>query len=945
MRNTLRGPSYLWMRRILRHLFGLLLTLLITASFAAARPAETVLAQVPSGFIDELLTTVSGPTSMAFTPDGRLLITQQNGQLRVFQNGALLPNPAVDLLDPNHDGNYADSLICNDTERGVLGVAIDSGFATNHYVYLYYTYDKSHINVDGVCPRRASNPENPTNQVGRFVLSDDNQIDLASRTVLLSNIESNSGNHNGGDLHFGADGYLYISVGDGGIPPQPSAIPALNAQLTTHLNGKILRIATDGSFPATNPYASASDVRHCGDPAGMPSGSGPCGEVFAKGLRNPFRFTFQPGTNNFYINDVGQNQWEEINQGASGADYGWRLREGPCPYPPLGGSGCGTDPDPNDTAPLYTYNHSSGCSAVTGAAFVPSGVWPAPYAGAYLYADYVCGKIYQLTQVDPYTTGEGGAYQFHYVGADTFTTPNNLAPVDMLFGPYESTQALYYAACPKNNDCATGGQIRRIRYTGNANRAPTARIQANPTTGPAPLTVDFDASASSDPDGDTLTYSWDFGDGATSANNSSSTIQHTYSDTGSYQASVTVKDSNNAVSDPAPIMIEVGNTPPVPSILAPTTDHRFFVGEHLTLVGAATDQEDGNLADAKLTWQIIQHHVDALNIANSHTHPWLPATTGNNIQIITPDMEDSYAYNSYLELILKATDSFGASTVITQALLPKHVDLLFNTEPGSFVLQIGLISTFTPRTITTWANSHIVIGVQSPQTWQNKSYKFVSWSDGGLQQHAIFAPHEDGAYLVTFAEDATPTPTLTATSTPTTIPSETPIAETPATATSTPATPIVTTPTPTATASPSPTATGTATPTATPPTEETSVPPLLTITGETVGAAGSEFTFHGSHYPAHSSEVVTLALVNQVAAGVRDVQTLGSIQSDGQGELSFTLVTNVNTAEGLYRVQVGEGSATSADFTIDNSQPVRRPARVGVVLNTVYQYYFPFVEQ
>ena len=156
-----RGQSSKWMHHGLRHSAGILLVMIIAGGIAAAQPAEPVFAQLPAGFIDELITTVAGPTSLAFTPDGRLLVTQQSGQMRVIENETLLPAPALDMLDPNHDGSFADSLICNDTERGVLGVAVDGQFATNHYVYIYYTYDKSHINQDGVCPRRASDPENP----------------------------------------------------------------------------------------------------------------------------------------------------------------------------------------------------------------------------------------------------------------------------------------------------------------------------------------------------------------------------------------------------------------------------------------------------------------------------------------------------------------------------------------------------------------------------------------------------------------------------------------------------------------------------------------------------------------------------------------------------------------------------------------------------------------
>lgn len=828
-------------QRFGRHLLILFLSAIVAASFATEQ-TEALHAQLPAGFVDELVAPLAGPTALAFTPDGRILIAQQTGQLRVIEDGILLSAPVLDLLDPNRDGSPADSLICNDTERGLLGVAVDPNFASNHYIYLYYTFDHANINDEGTCPRRGQNPENPHNTVGRFVLPANNQIDVATRTTLLTNIENMSGNHNAGDLHFGADGFLYISAGDGGIPPDLS--PRIDSQLKTNLNGKILRIASDGSFPASNPYAADPTVRRCGDPAGMPAGSGPCGEIYGKGLRNPFRFAIKPGTNLLHINDVGQNQWEEIDLGSPGADYGWHVREGPCPYPPEGGSGCGVD---TFTMPMYTYNHSSGCSSVTGAAFVPSGMWPASFDGSYLFADYVCAKIFKLAESAPYTTGEGGSYQFNYTSEELFTVPNNLAPVSMTFDPNQVTQSLYYAACPKDNNCSAGGQIRRIRYTGSANRAPTAHIAADPITGTAPLTVNFSGINSSDPDGDPLTYDWNFGDGTTSTNNTSATIQHVYSANGSYSASLLVHDDQGGVSDPVTLIIEVGNTPPVPKIISPTTALRFYVGQTITLVGSATDEEDGTLPANKLTWQVIQHHVDALNPGNTHTHPWVTLTSGNNIQFTTPDMEDSYAYDSYLELILKATDSFGASTTITQSLLPDTFELTFQSQPTGLVLKIGLLSTLAPRTITVWEKSKIVVEAVDPQDNSGATYRFQSWSDGGLKQHAFIASSANTTYQAVFVsatpptQTATPTPSVTPTSSATPLPSATPqpsvtpSATTPGTTVTpsrtatpgvtttsqpTPLTPTATVPansTATATTEPTPTATGSivATPTST----------------------------------------------------------------------------------------------------------------------------------
>jgi glucose/arabinose dehydrogenase len=228
-----------------------------------------------------------------------------------------------------------------------------------------------------------------------------------------------------------------VSVGDGGRYP--------NATELTNLAGKLLRLNPDGTAPADNPYAQAAGARRCGDPAGVPPGSGPCSEIYAHGLRNPFRFAFKPASNLLYINDVGEQAWEEINVGRRGANYGWNVREGPCPFPERLNCTLGAPSGYQD--PVYYYHHNTGCFAITGSAFVPAGIWPPEYESAYLFGDFGCGRIWRLVPGRPYT-------------AEPFVSglgPGSLT--SMQFGPNGSTQALYYLT---HQD---GGQVRRISYT------------------------------------------------------------------------------------------------------------------------------------------------------------------------------------------------------------------------------------------------------------------------------------------------------------------------------------------------------------------------------------------------------------------------------------------------------------------------------------------------
>ena len=377
-------------------------------------------AVTPPDFSDALVATVASPIGLAFTPDGRLLIATQPGLLRIYAGGALLPEVALDLS----------ARVCTDRERGLQGVAVDPDFVNNRFIYLYYTFKKS-----GVCEFNTSKA--PVNRVSRFILAADNAVDPTTEVVLIDGIPSPDGIHNGGDLRFGKDGYLYVTVGDGGCDyAGNSGCAGANdaARDRNVLLGKVLRITADGGVPPDNPFLGANTAR-C-NVTGRTEVGKTCQETYAWGLRNPFRFGFDPNAigTRFFVNDVGQNTWEEVDEGTRGADYGWNVREGPC----VTGSTSNCGPAPAGmTNPISSYPHTTGCKAVTGAAFVPAGVWPTAYDGAYLYSDYVCGKIFLLrgTEAGGYTTAEFASG----LGVGS--------AISMLFGPAGGgSTALFYAS-------------------------------------------------------------------------------------------------------------------------------------------------------------------------------------------------------------------------------------------------------------------------------------------------------------------------------------------------------------------------------------------------------------------------------------------------------------------------------------------------------------------
>ena len=300
-------------------------------------------AVLPAGFVESVVASgLSAPTAMAFTPDGRIFVTEQGGQLRVIKNEALLPTPFVTVTTTSAG------------ERGLLGVAIDPNFAVNHFVYVYYTATSPTIH----------------NRVSRFTANGDVAVPGSEMVLFELNNLSSATNHNGGALHFGPDGKLYFAAGE-------NANPA-NSQTIANVLGKIMRINRDGSIPTDNPTSFPGI-------SGTPTGQNRA--IWAVGLRNPYTFAFQPVTGRMFINDVGQSTWEEINDGIAGSNYGWNICEGFC-----------SPPNPTYRDPLFEYGHgggpTTGC-AITGGAFYNPAVrqFPITFTGKYFFADYCSGWI------------------------------------------------------------------------------------------------------------------------------------------------------------------------------------------------------------------------------------------------------------------------------------------------------------------------------------------------------------------------------------------------------------------------------------------------------------------------------------------------------------------------------------------------------------------------
>jgi glucose/arabinose dehydrogenase len=606
--------------------------------------AEAAAAVLPTGFSESLVASgISSPTAMAFAPDGRLFVCQQGGQLRVIKEGTLLPAPFVSLT-VNASG-----------ERGLLGIAFDPNFAVNKFLYVYYTATTPTIH----------------NRVSRFTANGDVAVPGSETIILELETLTTATNHNGGALHFDADGTLLIAVGDNAN--------GANSQTLANRKGKMLRINADGSIPTDNPfYLQATGVNR---------------SIWALGLRNPFTFDIRNAR--MFINDVGQNTFEEINDGIAGSNYGWPESEGPTT-------------NPNHRAPIFYYDHGAGGCAITGGAFyVPDvGQFPATYLGRYFFADYCAGWIRVF---DPSAGTASG-----------FATGIS-APVDLKVGPEGS---LYYIA-------RGTGAVWKISYSANQTPQITQHPAGQTVTEGQSVTFTVGATGSQP-----LSYRWQRNrtdiPGATSTSYTIAAV--TLADDGAmFRALVTnpfgTATSNEALLDVTP----GGNSPPVATITQPATGTLYTAGMTINYAGTGTDSQDGTLPPSAFTWRIDFHH-------DTHTHPFMLATSGATGGSFTIPRTGETSANVWYRIILTVTDSAGSSTTTFRDVKPRTVSITLTAQQAGLQLTLDGQPVVAPHTFVGVVGMFRTIGAPSPQTFNGMNYTFRSWSDGGGQTHQITTP-------------------------------------------------------------------------------------------------------------------------------------------------------------------------------------------------------------
>ncbi len=491
--------------------------------------------------------------------------------------------------------------------------------------------------------------------------------------------------HVGGSIRFGPDGKLYFAIGDNGNGANPQDL--------SNPHGKILRINKDGSTPTDNPFY------------GQP---GKLGAIWAYGFRNPWRFQFDSVTGQMYGGDVGDYTIEEVNHIVRGGNYGWPIHEGPC--------NCSD----GTIDPIYSWPHNGNSAAVTGGPVYRGTMFPPEYRGRLFFGDYAMGFI-KTADLDA---------NGNITGVHDFDTQAG-AVVDMKVAPDGS---LYYLTFYP-------GALYRITYN-TTSHLPVASASADVTRGVDPLTVHFSSAGSNDPDGDALSFNWNFGDGTSSTD---ANPTKTFPNKGVYTVRLAVS-ANGDTTNAQPIVIQVG-IPPVLTVASPTEGQKYHAGDTITYNAFASDAAGFDLNDNNIKTTIRLHH-------GTHFHPFLGPLTGRAGSFTIPTTGEPSADTSY-EITVTATDGNGLTTSKVVNIFPYKSNITLNTSPPGLGLTLDSIPRVAPYPFQGVVGFQRELAAPTMATAADGSMlQFSGWSDGRSIRHIITTPATDTTYTANYRPSA-----------------------------------------------------------------------------------------------------------------------------------------------------------------------------------------------
>lgn len=680
---------------------------------AMALPPGFGEADVVAGFHN-----LNGPTAVAYAPDGRTFVAEKTGRVRVVNPGSGSAATLIDLSAKVND--YSD--------RGLLGIAVDTDFETNGYLYLLYVLELDPGNPDSDAPmvsrltRVTVRPDNTlepppgTSDPETVILGKDSDQPCPVPDNTLDCITADYYWHTIGTVRSDpSDGTLWLGSGDS----HPSEVGDLSWRPfdPTSFAGKIIHIDREGRGLPGHPF--------CPDDTNLDH---VCTKIYAMGFRNPFRFHLRPGKGPV-VGDVGNGSKEEVDFAEPGRNYGWPCYEGTRkPSSRSSHPFCvalyekeGT-PE-GATPPSWEYDHHGNGAAVTVGPIYDGFTYPSHFRGDLFVGDYVQGWIKRLEiDADDQVTAVHDFADTWMAGVDLEMHPSGDLS-DVRFG--------YWPATPS---------VTRYTYSGGPNSPPDAVAQADPDSGAPPLLVQFTGSGSSDPDDDELSFDWDFGDG--SANSSEADPAHQYEDEGTHTARLTVTDSMGNESVDTVQVVVTGNQAPTVAIESPADESLYRGGSPVTLTGSGSDSEDGELGGGSLQWRVLLHH-------NTHVHT-LTAPSGAEASF-TPVID--HDADSFYEIRLTATDSGERSSSQTIELRPETSDLeLASSPPGA---PLAYVDRQEPAPFSQDTAVGYRAQITAPETFDRggRTYRFVNWSDGGARTHVITVPHGSPQYTATYRPD------------------------------------------------------------------------------------------------------------------------------------------------------------------------------------------------